>query len=268
MKIPQFSIPKKNRRSFCAHFTLVITAIITAHYATAATLTHQANTNNLNLSTAWSAGGPPGSGDIALWDATTIAADVAAPPGADVTWGQIKVTNPGGGITISAGNTLTLNGVLTSGTNVGIDMSTASQSLTIAANVTLGAAQQISLAAAVTSFSGDTVSLSTGDVILIASGAAANQISSLFTIGSLPANTILAESSGGLLNAQTGLGNGTVSVLTGGTLAPVTVNSMDRNVTIQSGESGGILTSGVHYTTPYYVIQSTAILRRSSSIVT
>src|SRR5207237_1564951 len=57
--------------------------------------------------------------------------------GANLNFGEIQITNPGGPVTINAGNTLTLSGI----SGVGIDMSSATQNLTINCASTLGAAQ-------------------------------------------------------------------------------------------------------------------------------
>ena len=106
--------------------------------APAATRTKANNTNNLNLTTSWTGGVVPGSGDIALWDSTVTGANTVS-LGADLNFGEIQITNPGGvfpTVTINAGNTLTLSGV----SGIGIDMSSTAL-LVINCNVMLGAAQ-------------------------------------------------------------------------------------------------------------------------------
>ena len=104
--------------------------------ADAMTRTKANNTNNLNLTTSWTGGVVPASGDIALWDSTVTTANMVS-LGVDLNFGEIQITNPGGLVTINAGNTLTLSGV----SGVGIDMSSASQNLTLNCAITLGAAQ-------------------------------------------------------------------------------------------------------------------------------
>ena len=91
------------------------------------------NTSNLNLSGSWVSGGPPGASDVGRWDSTVTGANSTA-LGADLGWSGLRVLNPGGLVTISAGNTLTLG-------SLGIDMSAASQDLTINANLGIGSAQ-------------------------------------------------------------------------------------------------------------------------------
>src|SRR5215472_17474031 len=100
----------------------------------AATIIKTNNTDNLNLTTSWIGGVVPGPSDIAKWDSTVTSANSVA-LGADTTWTGITITNPGGPVTITAGNTLTL------GTN-GIDMSGASTKLTISSGLTLGPGSQ------------------------------------------------------------------------------------------------------------------------------
>lgn len=94
----------------------------------------KANDNdNLNLTTSWTGLAVPGSGDVAVWDSTVTAANTTL-LGADLGWAGIRIASPVGLVTISAGNTLTLGAS-------GIDMSAASQNLTLNNAVALGAAQ-------------------------------------------------------------------------------------------------------------------------------
>ncbi len=64
------------------------------------------NSDDLNLVSSWTAGLPGGS-DVAIWDSTVTTANTTF-MGADLTWGGIAIKNPGGLVTIEAGNTLTL----------------------------------------------------------------------------------------------------------------------------------------------------------------
>jgi len=54
-----------------------------------------------------------------------------------MTWGGIKIINPGGPVTLASGNTLTLNGVY----GWGIDLSGASQDLALYCGLTLASDQ-------------------------------------------------------------------------------------------------------------------------------
>jgi fibronectin-binding autotransporter adhesin len=91
------------------------------------------NTTNLDQGASWVGGLAPTNLDTALWDATVVGANSTV-LGTDQSWAGLRITNPGGLVTIGAGNTLTLGAG-------GIDMSGATQSLTLNNGVDLGAAQ-------------------------------------------------------------------------------------------------------------------------------
>jgi hypothetical protein len=57
--------------------------------------------------------------------------------GANLNFGEIQITNPGGDVTIGGANTLTLSGI----SGIGIDMLSATQRLFLNCNVTLAGAQ-------------------------------------------------------------------------------------------------------------------------------
>lgn len=113
----------------------------------------QNNVTNLNVSGSWS-GGVPDLGNMAVWD-NTVTADNSVLLGGDVTWQGIRIANPGGKVTIGAGNTLNLSA---GQAGISIDMSSATQDLTIQSGLTLRAAvgQLWSIA------SGRTLTLDTG----------------------------------------------------------------------------------------------------------
>lgn len=93
------------------------------------------NSDNLNLATSWTNAVVPGASDVAKWDATVTGANTVV-LGGDLTWKGISITSPGGWVTIGAGNTLTLG-------NSGIDLSGASQGLTISSSLSLAAGNQV-----------------------------------------------------------------------------------------------------------------------------
>jgi fibronectin-binding autotransporter adhesin len=115
--------------------TLLATSLGLAVVAHAAetTITKADNADALNLGPSWSGGIAPGASDIGLWDNTVSTAN-ATVLGGDLSWAGIRVADPGGAVSIGAGNTLTLG-------TAGIDMSLASQNLTLANALALGAAQ-------------------------------------------------------------------------------------------------------------------------------
>jgi autotransporter-associated beta strand protein len=94
-----------------------------------------ANTTNLDTGTSYVGGTPPGTGDIIIYNNTVTAANSSA-LGSNVNALGLQIANPGGAITIAAtaGATLTLGGS-------GIDMSAATQDLTLNAAVVLGVPQ-------------------------------------------------------------------------------------------------------------------------------
>ena len=89
------------------------------------------NNNTLDLSSgdSWVGGNPPTSASAALWNNVVTSANTTL-LGSDLTWAGISIANPGGLVTINAGNTLTLNGA--------IDMSAATQDLVLNCNLVLG----------------------------------------------------------------------------------------------------------------------------------
>ena len=110
--------------------------------ANAAIITKQNNTSALNLDTSWFGGVAATSSDTVVWNSSVTAANTVA-LGGNVSWGGIQITNPGGGavvVTHASGNVLTLGAG-------GIDMSTATQNLTlmnsanVAGNIAIGASQ-------------------------------------------------------------------------------------------------------------------------------
>ena len=115
----------------------------------AATIYKNDNADALNLTTSWSGDIVPGVNDIATWNSTVTTANSTV-LGADLAWNGIAITDPGGLVTIGAGNTLTLG-------RAGIDMSFASQGLTISSNLTTAAGNQTWNVA-----TGQTLTLQTG----------------------------------------------------------------------------------------------------------
>jgi autotransporter-associated beta strand protein len=107
--------------------------------ALAAEFTKANNTDNLNLGSSWTNGVAPGTSDVGVWDSTVTGPNAVA-LGADLAWAGIRVTNVGGAITLSAGNTLTLG-------TTGINMSGASQGLTLNCGVGLSGSQTWNVAA-------------------------------------------------------------------------------------------------------------------------
>lgn len=93
------------------------------------------NTTALNLSGSYVSGGPPTSADTVTWDSTVTGANSSALGGSLSVLGLV-ISNPGGAITVAdtAGATLSIFGG-------GIDMSSASQNLTLNPNLAAAASQ-------------------------------------------------------------------------------------------------------------------------------
>jgi autotransporter-associated beta strand protein len=165
------------------------------------------NANNLNLAGSWLGGVVPGAGDVAGWDSNVTTANSVA-LGANLSWAGITVTNPGGAVAITAGNTLTLG-------NAGIDMSAATTGLTISSGLTLGAGNQIWNVT-----NGQTLTLSTGTFFRSA-GATLNLQGSGIMSSSMTGLANDSSGSGGIVGpwATVGSGTGTTyAMLSGGNL--------------------------------------------------
>ncbi len=115
----------KNGMLEATFFAAALCCLVSA--ANASTIIKSNNVDNLNLPSSWVDGVAPGANDVAQWDATVTAANAAA-LGGNLTWQGIRITNPGGTVTIDAGNTLTLGAA-------GISMSSATADLAILSNL-------------------------------------------------------------------------------------------------------------------------------------
>src|SRR6185369_4683580 len=94
----------------------------------AATITKADNSDTLDLGTSWLGGLPPTSADVGLFDATLAGANTIFTLNGDTNWAGLQVTAPAAALTINAGNTLSLGAS-------GVDVSAASQDLTLGCNV-------------------------------------------------------------------------------------------------------------------------------------
>ena len=97
------------------------------------------NTTNLNDAASWT-GGVPNRDNMAVWTNAVTGANSSL-LGGNVNWQGIRIANPGGPVTILAGNTLTLDA---GAAGTSIDMSAATQDLTIQSGLTIrGAVGQL-----------------------------------------------------------------------------------------------------------------------------
>jgi autotransporter-associated beta strand protein len=215
---------------------LVLSSLALASTALAAEVIKANNTDNLDLGSSWFAGTAPGTADVAVWD-STVTGPNAVSFGADLSWAGIRITNVGGAVTVTAANTLTL------GTS-GINLSGASQSLSLNCPLTLGGAQTWTVA------SGQTLTaagaLSKGGNALTLSGAGSVSLNGSPTgTGGLYLNggNVLYNATGGM-TADFRIGNSSTSANT------FSMSGGDLTVTNQlyfsygTGSSGSFTQSG------------------------
>jgi fibronectin-binding autotransporter adhesin len=173
----------------------------------------------------------PGSADIAAFDFNAgLVSPTSFALGAPTSWLGLLIQNPGAGITIGAdGNTLTLGAS-------GIDMSNASQSLTLAGPVVIGASQTWNVDASQSLADSSTVDLGATGTVLTFAGAGNKSFSGILS----DAGGITKTGPGKLTltNANTYTGN---TSITAGTLL-LDFSSLTTTTNIVS--SGSILNVG------------------------
>lgn len=209
------------------------------------------NNNNLNLTSSWVGGALPDSRNMAVWTNTVVGANTAA-LGANMTWLGIRIADPGGIVTISPGHTLTLRA---GQTGTSIDMSAATQDLTIQSSLTLQTAvgQFWNIAA------GRTLTLNTG-TITRGTGATLN----LQGAGTVNASA-LSNDATGILGPWATIGTGTSArfamkdgsnnlvAFTGGTAAATAANVTDTTGTVNYDVAAvGTLGTGASFNTLRY----------------
>ncbi len=182
----------------------------------------------------WVGGVAPTAGDVAVFDASSVA-NLSNTLGVDRTILGLKIVTPGGLITIGAGNLLTLGAG-------GIDMSAASQNLVLNALLALAADQSWNVAdgRALTlngTLSGTGVNLNKiglGDVTL----SGANTFSGITTLGAGTLNVGTIGDGGFAGNLGAATSSASNLVFAGGTLRYTgSTASTNRNFTIQAGKS-------------------------------
>jgi autotransporter-associated beta strand protein len=183
-------------------FCLIFTIIPTKGFAD--TIVKANNEDDLNLGASWIGATPPAANDIAHWDSTVIAANTTI-LGADTTWQGILITNPGGLVTINAGNTLTLGAAATD-----IDMTTSIADLTLNCNLM---------------FNGDNIwDVTTGRTLTV-DGDIANSTYLLTIQGA--GNT--------MISGAIGAGSGGLTKVSSGTLTLSGVNTYTGTTTVSAG---------------------------------
>ncbi len=199
-----------------------------------ADLTKANNTNTLNLASSWTDGVlTPTASDVLIWDSTVAGAN-SVQTGADVSAAGLRITNPGGAVTITSTNTSNL----TLGAS-GIDMSNATQNLTLASGTNgtiLSAAQSWTVAAGRTLTVN--TNLNTGSISTLTIGGDGN--TTINAIMSTVSNTTsIAKNGAGTLTLNGNQGNATIRLnnvaLNAGTLAVNHQNVMQGTITAAGG---------------------------------
>jgi autotransporter-associated beta strand protein len=208
----------------------------------AATIIKTNNTDNLNLTTSWIGGVVPGPLDVAKWDTNVTSANAVA-LGADTTWTGIIITNTGGPVTINAGNTLTL------GVN-GIDMSRASQNLTISSGLTLLGMQRWNVTNGMTLTVNGTLARSGNAGLVVGASTGATNLG-VVTASPALENGLVPWASVQIIGAATnGLPTGyNFATVSGGNLVPYTNATLEA--TAGSGVSFGGIPTGDNSTVNY-----------------
>ena len=184
---------------FRAAALMAFLSVLTA----AAAIDKANNTTNLNLGSSWVSGAAPGGGDVAQWSGTVTGANTTS-LGADLAWLGLRLTTPGGPVTINSGNTLTPGAS-------GLDLSAASQDLTLNCALSLGTSQSWPVAGSRVLTLGNGVS---GTALLTLPGPGAVTFNggtgATYTLGTAGAGTgaLTANLKGGLGSASLTLRSG------------------------------------------------------------
>lgn len=121
--------------------------------ASAANISKAGNNNNLNLGTAWVLGTPPGASDYAIWDANSAGITTNS-LGTNTTWQGISIQSPGAPVQINPDGSALTNGKVGVVGNVGIDMSAATQNLTLSNNFVVNGVQNWNIDSQTLTFGG------------------------------------------------------------------------------------------------------------------
>ena len=218
----------------------------------AATITKKAGTANLNRKQSWVGNKVPGAADIALWDATVTTANTVG-LGGNVSWLGLRITNPGGLVTITNGFTLTLG-------SAGIDMSTATQNLTLNCALVLGANQTWDITSGRTLLTAGVVS-GTGGLTKNGLGTVTLSGTNTFTGGvTINAGTLSVSNASGL-----GSGTGALTINPTGILQATGTFSSARTITL--GGTGGASSGGTFDVTAANNETRTGVISGTGSLI-
>lgn len=123
------SNPVMKKTNLLNIITGIAVGLMLANSATAADVVKTNNADNLNLGTSWVGGVVPGAADVAVWN-NIVGSPNTTVLGANLAWAGLRIADPIGLVTISAGSFLT-NGA------GGIDMTAATSDLTLNCGVAI-----------------------------------------------------------------------------------------------------------------------------------
>lgn len=129
----------------CSLAVVVVLAGATMTASAQTPITHSTTYASLSSTGDWQGGVVPGSSNIALWNSTSGTPSAEA-LGANLVWEGIQIVNPGGPVTVNFdGNSLT-NGAIGAVGLIGINMTNASQNLTLNNNLVVNGVQDWNVA--------------------------------------------------------------------------------------------------------------------------
>lgn len=187
----------------------------------------------------WAGAVVPGATNIAVWN-STAGTPVAEPLGANLNWAGIQILNPLGPVTITAdGNTLTNGEVGVAGLN-GIDMSAASQNLTLNNNVVVNGVQNWNVGPGETLTLGGALNANSGAAVRFNLAGSATAILSGIAPNSLLTNSSLTTVYGTYNGVDYAGLNASQQVVPGASLGIYTANSSGNPPSV-SGTINGII---------------------------
>ncbi len=199
-----------------------------------ATITKANNATNLDAGGSWVGGVDPGIYKQAVWNSTVTAANTAT-LASDQDWAGIKITNPGGLVTINGTATLGLD-------DSGVDMTTATQNLTVNCPVQLVVPSNWSVATGRTATFNGKISGYPG---LTLNGAGTVQLETANTYSgdtTVSAGTLVANDSLALSTGRLVLNGGNLSNTASCTLANDV--SLSANAAVNVGASQTLTVNG------------------------
>lgn len=177
-----------------------------------ATIDKADDATDLGQPASWVGGIAPSAFDIARW--TGLAGSNSALLGADLRWNGLVVSATAGAVSIGAGHTLTLG-------SGGIDLSAATQNLTLSSGLMLGAGQTWKVATGRTLALGGNLSRSVGSTLLVDKSASTGTVAAALPLTDGLAGPWAAVKSPGPAS-NNGAGGFTFATVSAGNLVPYT----------------------------------------------